>query len=184
MVRPHALGADTSGLASSFAQRRAQLAWIHVYNKSRGTRGRRFLASQYPVELPRISHIRRKYLVSINTQSIPGYQWSLTRCLSWPNPTDQIIRYSADRTGIMSFANFPLLWLFGGRNNILMWATGWSFATFNIYHRHVARVATLQGVVHSLLYVVIYIRGKKRSAPMHILCSSITVWPKVKSNTI
>ncbi|KAJ5586642.1 hypothetical protein N7450_006429 [Penicillium hetheringtonii] len=79
----------------------------------------------------------------------------------WPNPTDQILRYSADRTGIMSFANFPLVWLLGGRNNILMWATGWSFATFNIYHRHVARVATLQGVVHSLLYIVIYIRANK-----------------------
>lgn len=71
----------------------------------------------------------------------------------------------------MSFANFPLLWLFGGRNNILMWATGWSFATFNIYHRHVARVATLQGVAHSVLYVVIYIRGKWRTVPMHTACS-------------
>jgi len=77
----------------------------------------------------------------------------------------------------MSFANFPLLWLFGGRNNILMWATGWSFATFNIYHRHVARVATLQGVVHSLLYVVIYIRGKKRTVPMYIVLLFDHRWP-------
>jgi ferric-chelate reductase len=60
----------------------------------------------------------------------------------------------------MAFANFPLIWLFGGRNNIFLWATGWSFASFNIFHRHVARVATLQAVVHSVLYIVMYIQGE------------------------
>lgn len=79
---------------------------------------------------------------------------------SWPDITSQILRYSADRTGIMSFANFPLLFLFGGRNNILIWATGWSFATFNVFHRHVARIATLQAVAHSVLYLVIYIESE------------------------
>ncbi|KAJ5114256.1 hypothetical protein NUU61_000015 [Penicillium alfredii] len=90
--------------------------------------------------------------------SVLGYR-TFPGIIYWPNITDQILRYSADRTGIMSFANIPLIWLFGGRNNILMWATGWSFATFNIFHRHVARMATVQGVVHSLLYGVIYIRS-------------------------
>jgi ferric-chelate reductase len=60
----------------------------------------------------------------------------------------------------MSFANFPLLFLFGGRNNILIWATGWSFATFNVFHRHVARIATLQAVAHSVLYLIIYIASE------------------------
>lgn len=60
----------------------------------------------------------------------------------------------------MSFANFPLLLLFAGRNNILIWATGWSFATLNCFHRHVARIATLQAVAHSILYFVICIRSK------------------------
>lgn len=60
----------------------------------------------------------------------------------------------------MAFTNLPLLWLFGGRNNILIWATGWSFATYNIFHRHVARVATFQALAHATLYLVIYFRGK------------------------
>lgn len=60
----------------------------------------------------------------------------------------------------MAFANLPLLWLFGGRNNILIWATGWSFATYNIFHRHVARVATFQALAHATLYLVIYFRGE------------------------
>ena len=94
----------------------------------------------------------------------PG-EWTWLTEHSWPDVLSQVLRYSADRTGIMSFANIPLLWLFGGRNNILIWATGWSFATFNVFHRHVARVATLQGVAHSFLYLIIYIRGKRRAVP-------------------
>ena len=69
----------------------------------------------------------------------------------------------------MSFANLPLLWVLGGRNNIFMWATGWSFATSNLFHRHIARVATVQGVAHSVLYTVIYIRGGFDVYPKYIL---------------
>ncbi|KAL5362004.1 hypothetical protein BJX96DRAFT_166324 [Aspergillus floccosus] len=74
----------------------------------------------------------------------------------WPDTSDQILRYVADRTGILSFANFPLIWLFAGRNNVFLWATGWSFATFNIFHRHIAWIATIQGLVHTALYLVIW----------------------------
>ncbi|CAG8133829.1 unnamed protein product [Penicillium olsonii] len=90
--------------------------------------------------------------------SLVGYR-TFSGNIYWPDIPSQLLRYSADRTGIMSFANFPLIWLFGGRNNIFMWATGWSFASFNIFHRHVARVATLQAVVHSILYIVMYIQA-------------------------
>ncbi|PYH34169.1 ferric reductase family protein [Aspergillus neoniger CBS 115656] len=75
--------------------------------------------------------------------------------LYWPSIPDQIMRYAADRTGVLSFANLPLVWLFAGRNNIFIWATGWSFGTFNLFHRHVAWVATLQAVAHTLIYLVI-----------------------------
>jgi hypothetical protein len=59
----------------------------------------------------------------------------------------------------MSYANLVMLWLFGGRNNIFLWATGWSFATFNLFHRSIAYVATLQAVVHSIGYTVLASRG-------------------------
>lgn len=81
---------------------------------------------------------------------------------SWPPIYKQYLRYVADRTGILSFANLPLLWIFAGRNNIFLWATGWSFTTFNIFHRHVAVVATVQAVVHTLLYGVMFIDGMPR----------------------
>ncbi|KAJ5826477.1 hypothetical protein N7447_003240 [Penicillium robsamsonii] len=92
--------------------------------------------------------------------SVVGYR-TFPGNIYWPDIPSQILRYSADRTGIMSFANLPLLWLFGGRNNIFLWATGWSFASFNIFHRHVARVATVQATVHSILYVVMFIQTGK-----------------------
>lgn len=67
----------------------------------------------------------------------------------------QAWRYISDRTGIICYATLPWLWLFSGRNNIFLWLTGWSFATFNIFHRHVARLATLLAIVHSIGWTAI-----------------------------
>ncbi|KAF2816982.1 uncharacterized protein BDZ99DRAFT_470052 [Mytilinidion resinicola] len=77
--------------------------------------------------------------------------------LYWNNISPQVWRYVADRTGILSYANLSLIWMFSGRNNIFIWATGWNFSTFNIFHRHVARIATLQAIVHSIAWTVIYV---------------------------
>ncbi|PKX93593.1 ferric reductase family protein [Aspergillus novofumigatus IBT 16806] len=77
----------------------------------------------------------------------------------WPEISAQLLRYVADRTGILSFANIPLLWLFAGRNNIFLWATGWSYSTFNIFHRHVAWIATLQAIVHTIMYIVLFVQA-------------------------
>ncbi|KAH7346941.1 ferric-chelate reductase-like protein [Pyrenochaeta sp. MPI-SDFR-AT-0127] len=74
--------------------------------------------------------------------------------LYWPNKSTQLTRYISDRTGIISLANFPLVWLFGMRNDALMWVTGWGFGTYNAFHRWVARVATVQAVVHSAGYTL------------------------------
>ncbi|KAF2864728.1 ferric reductase like transmembrane component-domain-containing protein [Massariosphaeria phaeospora] len=77
--------------------------------------------------------------------------------LYWPQQYIQRWRYVSDRTGIISLANFPLIWLFGTRNNTLMWLTGWGFGTYNNFHRWVARVATVQAVVHSVGYTVMIV---------------------------
>lgn len=53
------------------------------------------------------------------------------------------------------FYNLPWLWIFAGRNNIFIWLTGWSFQTFNIFHRHIARLAVVQAIVHSISYSVL-----------------------------
>ncbi|KIW85903.1 hypothetical protein Z517_01296 [Fonsecaea pedrosoi CBS 271.37] len=69
--------------------------------------------------------------------------------------SQQAWRYISDRTGIISYAMLPWLWLFAGRNNIFLWLTGWSFSTFNIFHRHIARAATILAIVHSVGWSVL-----------------------------
>ncbi|GAB7347554.1 hypothetical protein MBLNU459_g4444t2 [Dothideomycetes sp. NU459] len=70
--------------------------------------------------------------------------------------SQQVWRYVADRTGILAFATLPWVWMFAGRNNIFIWATGWNFGTFNVFHRHVARAATVHAIVHSIAFAVDY----------------------------
>lgn len=81
--------------------------------------------------------------------------------LSWDDIFTQAFRYVSDRTGVMAYANLSLLWLFGSRNNPFLWATGWSFATFNIFHRAIARVATIQAIIHSIGYTVLTLEGQR-----------------------
>lgn len=80
--------------------------------------------------------------------------------LYWPTHRAQLLRFVSDRTGIISLINFPLIWLFGMRNNTLMWMTGWGFGTYNNFHRWVARVSTVQAVIHSVGYTIMICEGK------------------------
>ncbi|KAF2103935.1 FRE family ferric-chelate reductase [Rhizodiscina lignyota] len=76
----------------------------------------------------------------------------------YPDMYEQILRYLANRTGVMAFSNLPWLWMFAGRNNIFIWATGWSFSTFNVFHRIVARVAIIEAIVHASCYTAMYMK--------------------------
>ncbi|KIV83755.1 hypothetical protein PV11_05750 [Exophiala sideris] len=72
----------------------------------------------------------------------------------WPDDAGrEILTYVTNRMGVLSFANVPLLILYAGRNNVLLWLTNWNYETFVLLHRYVAAIATLQAVVHSLIYL-------------------------------
>lgn len=64
----------------------------------------------------------------------------------------QLETFLADRTGIMSFTQAPIVFLFAGRNNLLMWLTGWSFDTFNVYHKWTSRVMMIYAIIHSVIW--------------------------------
>ena len=66
---------------------------------------------------------------------------------------DQWFGYLSLRTGVLSFANLPLLILYAGRNNVLLWLTNWRHETFLLVHRYIAWICTLQAVVHSAMCV-------------------------------
>src|SRR4051812_46936198 len=91
----------------------------------------------------------------------PLETWIITKNLiNSYSYTDQIWRYLSDRTGIICYANLPILWMFSGRNNIFLWATGWEFSTFNTFHRNIARVAVIEAIIHSVGWSVIEWHGE------------------------
>ncbi|KAI4750062.1 putative FRE family ferric-chelate reductase [Aureobasidium sp. EXF-3400] len=57
----------------------------------------------------------------------------------------------------MAYATLPWIWVFAGRNNVFMWATGLSYQAFNIFHRHIARAGTILAIVHSVVYIGLFV---------------------------
>lgn len=64
-------------------------------------------------------------------------------------------RFVADRTGIMAFGKIPLIVLFAGRNNFLLWVTGWSYTTFLHFHKMLAYWMFLDAMIHGVAYTII-----------------------------
>ncbi|XBW35230.1 hypothetical protein QEN19_000793 [Hanseniaspora menglaensis] len=72
----------------------------------------------------------------------------------WKLKSVQISRYVGDRTGYLSLFTMNLTFLFAGRNNFLLWATGWNFSGFIMYHKFIARITVLLVFAHAIAYVV------------------------------
>ena len=109
--------------------------------------------------------------------------------LSASGSQGEIIRYLADRTGILCLANLPLLILYAGRNNVLLFLTNWSHGTFLLLHRWVAWMLTIQASIHAILYTVQYAAGgyfaEESKAPywiwgtVAVLCMSILLFSSI-----
>lgn len=98
------------------------------------------------------------YLLIINlVLCIVGYRiadpsaWFSTR-------NRQLLTYVANRTGVLSYANVPVLALYAGRNNFLRWLTNWDHGTFVILHSWVAVICAVEAILHSIIYLVIYVQ--------------------------
>lgn len=71
----------------------------------------------------------------------------------WPNDMPiQLGRYIADRSGIIAFTQLPIIYLFAGRNNLLIFLTGWSYDRFTVAHKWISRTMFFNTMVHSLAY--------------------------------
>lgn len=86
-------------------------------------------------------------LCAVSIQTFPG-SWIY---VSFKENGDQaqILSLIARRCSDMAIANLAIIWLFSMRNNPLIFLTGWSFATFNQFHRWIARMTFLELVVHA-----------------------------------
>ena len=108
----------------------------------------------FPVYLPnRIQFITDVFLFGLQ---IAFYCVSYRYKEGWwfGTPEHAWQRYVADRTGIMAFGKIPLLVLFAGRNNFLLWITGWSYSTFLHFHKVVAWWMALDTLIHSVAYTI------------------------------
>ncbi|EAQ93107.1 hypothetical protein CHGG_01342 [Chaetomium globosum CBS 148.51] len=74
----------------------------------------------------------------------------------YANQYQEILAWIMYRTGNLAFALFPLVLLFAGRNNVLLWLSDWSHSTFVLLHRWVARLFALQVLLHSIVALVLY----------------------------
>ncbi|CAG8948968.1 hypothetical protein HYFRA_00002096, partial [Hymenoscyphus fraxineus] len=75
----------------------------------------------------------------------------------YENEWQEMMSYVSARTGVLAFALSPLVILFAGRNNFLLWLTNWQHSTFVLLHRWVARIMGLHVIAHSLLELILYI---------------------------
>jgi NAD(P)H-flavin reductase len=72
----------------------------------------------------------------------------------WTKENYAWTRYLADRAGTMAVSQLPFIFLFGGRNNILIPLTGWDYSTFNVYHKLASRTMVALALVHTFAYIV------------------------------
>lgn len=68
----------------------------------------------------------------------------------------ELLAYAGYRTGNIAFALLPLVILFSGRNNLLLWVTNWSHSTFLVLHRWVSRIFAIQTILHSVFLLAAY----------------------------
>ncbi|PQE27606.1 ferric reductase like transmembrane component protein [Rutstroemia sp. NJR-2017a BBW] len=94
----------------------------------------------------------------------------------WASAPVELCEYVGNRTGTLSLVNMSMAILFAGRNNLLILLTGWSQTTFLTLHRWSARVATLQAVIHSIVYTLQYFEPGQGGAAVYAAKASQTFY--------
>ena len=90
-------------------------------------------------------------LAAVGYEAVVPHAW-------YANAYQEIMAYVMWRTGTLGFAMLPLVILFSGRNNILLWLSNWSHSTFLLLHRWVARLFGIHVILHSILALVLYVK--------------------------
>ena len=67
-------------------------------------------------------------LTAVGYEAVVPHAW-------FADAYQEIMAYVMWRTGTLGFAILPLVILFSGRNNILLWLSNWSHSTFLLLHR-------------------------------------------------
>lgn len=82
-----------------------------------------------------------------------GYHYIVPN-YSFPTYSDQAAAQLAERAGYLAISHIPILILFAGRNNWLLWTTGLPIDTYLTIHRWIARILVSELVIHSVCYTI------------------------------
>lgn len=88
-------------------------------------------------------------LSSVNYSRSQPHPWYFS-------PREETLAYVGYRTGHIGYALLPLVILFSGRNNFLLWVTNWSYSTYLLLHRWIARIFALHAIIHSITLLLCY----------------------------
>ncbi|USP76285.1 ferric reductase-like transmembrane component [Curvularia clavata] len=88
-------------------------------------------------------------LSAVNYGSSQPHPWGFSK-------REEILSYIGYRTGHIGYALLPLVVLFSTRNNFLLWVTNWSYGTYLLLHRWIARIFAVQAIVHSITLLLTY----------------------------
>ncbi|CAI4822765.1 CQS_1a_G0052460.mRNA.1.CDS.1 [Saccharomyces cerevisiae] len=91
------------------------------------------------------------YLVLHTVFLAYGYQYDPYN-LIFDSRREQVARYVADRSGVLAFAHFPLIVLFGGKNSTMTWLTGIRYTAFITYHKWLGRFVLVDCTIHAIGY--------------------------------
>ncbi|GAV50161.1 hypothetical protein ZYGR_0U00170 [Zygosaccharomyces rouxii] len=72
----------------------------------------------------------------------------------WKERKQQISRYVGDRSAKITIFMIDALYLFAGRNNFLIWLTGWKISTFYAFHKWTGRMAIVSSLVHTITMLI------------------------------
>lgn len=95
------------------------------------------------------------YLIMLFVLHFPNYDvfdGNIVYTTKWR----QLTKLVADRTGLLATVQLPLLYVLASRNSIIVWCTGWSYDTMNVYHRWVARSIVLDSFLHAVIFTANY----------------------------
>lgn len=70
--------------------------------------------------------------------------------------SEETCRKLADRTGILAFTHFPLIFVMPGRNSIFTYFTGVSATTLLYFHKWLAALMVIDGIIHAICFSLIF----------------------------
>lgn len=106
---------------------------------------------------PTIGQALYVFFMVILTTILSSVTFKAAQPNAWyENAYQEVMNYVMLRTGMIAFGLLPLTILFAGRNNVLLWLSNWSHATYLLLHRWIARIFGLLVILHSILALHLY----------------------------